>query len=268
MGRSTALVIYAEELRRARAGAELSQQGLSERIKYSAALIAKIELCERRPSRDFTLRCEQVLNTGGLLERILRAAGQEAAVLPWFQHWANLEQEAVILRCYQPLVVPGLLQTEDYARAVLASGALLTPEEVAEQVIARLDRQQVLSREPAPHLFAVIDEGVLHRAVGGPAVMREQLLAIVRVCAEHPRVRVQVVPASAGAYAGLNGPFTIATPQEGDDVAFLDNSRRGMVLDQPEDVGALHRAWEAIRSVALPHEQSIELISEVAERWN
>ncbi|MDW5328164.1 Scr1 family TA system antitoxin-like transcriptional regulator [Plantactinospora sp. KLBMP9567] len=76
------------------------------------------------------------------------------------------------------------------------------------------------------------------------------------------------MPPSAGAYAGLNGPFTIATPQEGDDVAFLDNSRRGMVVDQPEDVGALHRAWEAIRSVALPHEQSIELISEVAERWS
>lgn len=267
MRQSTALAIYAEELRRARVGAELTQQGLSERIRYSAALVAKIELCERRPSRDFTLRCEEVLQTGGLLERILRVAGQEAAVLPWFRQWVAVEQEAVTLRCYEPMVLPGLLQTEEYARSVLAGGALLTPEEVEEQVIARLDRQQVLSREPAPHFLAVMDEGVLRRPVGGAAVMREQLLSIVKLCADHPRVRVHVVPSSAGAYAGLNGPFTIATPKEGGDVAFLDNPRQGLVIDQPDDIAALHEAWEAIRCVALPHQQSIELISEVAETW-
>jgi hypothetical protein len=111
--------------------------------------------------------------------------------------------------------VPGLLQTEAYARALLGSSTLLGGDEVETHLITRMERQEILFREDPPHFTAVLDEQVLRRPVGGPEVMRDQLLHLAKVCAAQPRVRVQIVPISAGTYAGLNGPFVIATLRAG-----------------------------------------------------
>lgn len=261
------LSLFAGELRRFRSMAKLSQEGLAQRINFSAALVAKVELCQRRPTRDFAKRCDAVLETGGLLERIHEVLGP-GPILPWFRQWAAFEQEAIALRCFELSVVPGLLQTEAYARALLASGGLLTGERVEQQVAARLARQEMLARDIPPMFTAVIDQRVLHQPVGGPAVMREQLLHIAKVCAERPRVRMQVVPTSAGAYAGLNGPFVIATLVDGDDVAYLDDQLQGRLVERSDDITVVRQLWESIRSEALNEQQSIELILEVAESWN
>lgn len=261
------LSLFAGELRRFRGIASLSQDGLAQRVSFSSALVAKIELCQRRPTRDFAKRCDVVLETGGLLERIQQVLGP-GPILPWFRQWATFELEAIALRCFELSVVPGLLQTEEYARALLASGGLLTAEQVEEQVTTRLTRQEILARDKPPLFTAVIDERVLHQPVGGAQVMRDQLLHIVKLCAERPRVRMQVVPTSAGAYAGLNGPFVIATLADGDDVGYLDDQLQGRLIERSDDITVVRQLWDSIRSEALNEQQSIELIREVAESWS
>ncbi|WP_422772446.1 helix-turn-helix domain-containing protein [Plantactinospora sp. WMMC1484] len=267
MAEPTTLALFAGELRRFRGIAGLSQDALAQRINFSSALIAKIELCQRRATREFAKRCDSVMETGGLLERIQAVLGP-GPVLPWFRHWVGLEQEAVAIRCFQLSVIPGLLQTEAYARALLRSGGLLTAEQVEEQVAARLARQEILTGPNPPLFTAVVDERVLRQPVGGAGVMREQLLHIVKLCAEQPRTRIQVVPTSVGAYAGLNGPFVIASLSDGDDVGYLDDQLEGRFVERVGDVRTVQRLWDSIRGEALSHQQSIEMIREVAESWN
>ncbi|HEY0699019.1 MAG TPA: DUF5753 domain-containing protein, partial [Micromonospora sp.] len=161
----------------------------------------------------------------------------------------------------------GLLQTEAYARAVLSSSGLAQPNEVEQQVTARLARQQILFGERPPMFMPVIDEIALRRPVGGVTVMREQLAHLCKL-SEMPRIRLQVVPISAGAYAGLIGPFVIATPETGDEIAYLEGQVRGHVLDRPGDVSTLIQIWDNIRGFALSQQQSVELIAEVEQTWS
>jgi transcriptional regulator with XRE-family HTH domain len=257
---------FGEELRVARTAAGLTQSQLAEAIKYSAALVTKIEKGERRPSADFARRCDGVLGTGGLFVRIQRRLSHET-IIAWFREWAGIEQEAEVLRGFEPLFVPGLLQTEAYARTVLSGSGLLAPEDVEQQVAARLERQDLLTGNKSPLFTAVIDESVLRRPVGGPAVMREQLHHLAKMGTSLTRVRIHVVPFSVGAYAGLNGPFVIATPPTGEDVAYVEGQLNGQTFDRAEDLKAAVQKWESLRGEALPHQQSIELISKAAETW-
>ncbi|WBB82396.1 DUF5753 domain-containing protein [Micromonospora sp. WMMD882] len=186
--------------------------------------------------------------------------------LPWFRPWADLEQEATDLRSYQPLLVPGLLQTEAYARAMLRTGNLLPPDEVEQIVASRLARQCVLRREPPPQLVAVLDEAVLRRRVGDRAVMREQLLRLADA-AEEPHVQVRLIPADGPWHTGLAGPFVLARMPDAREVAYLDNQLRGEVVTDPDDVATLSRRWESITGEAFPRRRSVELIREVAQTW-
>ncbi|MFC6020512.1 Scr1 family TA system antitoxin-like transcriptional regulator [Plantactinospora solaniradicis] len=267
MERPAMLEHFAEELRLARTKRDMSQAELAEASNYSPAMIAKVEACERRPSLDLARRCDTIFGTDGLFERIQRKIGQET-VVGYFREWAAVEQEAKALRWFEPTYVPGLLQTEAYARAVLASSGLLTPEETEQQVVTRLDRQEILTRATPPLLTFVMDESALRRAIGGPAVMREQLLHLVKVGAALPRVRIHVVPASAGAYAGLDGTFVIATPPVGEQVVYFEGHIHGQMVDRPDQVQHMLDVWDSVRGEALPHQQSIELIAEVAQTWS
>jgi transcriptional regulator with XRE-family HTH domain len=258
---------FAEELRLARSSSGMSQAALAEVFTYSAALVAKVETGERRPSLDFARRCDAMFETDGRFERIQRRISRET-VVPWFRDWAGIEQEATALRWFEPMYVPGLLQTEGYARAILAGAGLFAADEIDRQVIARMDRQDLLTRDRPPLLTAVVDELVLRRRIGGPEVMREQLRHLVKLGSTLPRVRIHVVPLSAGAYAGLDGTFVITTSPAREDVVYLEGQRHGQVIDRAEYVTQMIEVWESIRGEALPHQQSLELIAEVAETWN
>ncbi|MEV1287582.1 helix-turn-helix transcriptional regulator [Micromonospora sp. NPDC049679] len=264
MGQPTTLHLFADELRRARAAAGMSQDALSHQINYSASLVAKIELSERRPGRDFAQRCDAALDTGGLLSRIHDTLSD--TVLPWFREWLAIEREATTLRSYEPLVVPGLLQTEGYARALLDGASRFTEDEIEPQVAARMERQAVLTRDHPPQLVVVLDEYVLRRPVGGPAVMADQLRHLAEV-GRRCRVHLHVVPAGVGAYAGLNGAFVVATPPDGDDVAYLDNQLQGQVVDRAADVLSVRQTWESVRAEALSHGQTMDLITEATRTW-
>ena len=257
--------LFAGELRRARTALGLSQEALGQQINYSASLVAMVEQCRRMPRADFAERCDEVLGTGGLLGRIREVMLQEA-LLPWFREWVAIEQEATTLYSYQPLVVPGLLQTEQYARALLKGAGRFTDDQIDRQVAARLERQHVLTRDEPPQFVSVLDEFVLRRPVGGPKVMREQLRHLIEV-GRRPLTHLHVVPSGAGAYVGLNGAFVIATCQNGDEVAYLDNQLKGHIVGRAVDVLSLRQTWEAVRAEALPHRQSLDLIAKVAEEW-
>ncbi|MGC4866614.1 DUF5753 domain-containing protein [Micromonospora sp. DT53] len=179
----------------------------------------------------------------------------------------ELAAEAVSLRWFELTVLPGLLQTEAYARAVLSGAGLIPRGELDRHLTVRLGRQGVLKRDDPPQFTAVLDEAVIRRPVGGRATMRDQLLAVAAACAE-PHIRVHVVPSTVGAYAGLNGPFVIAHSHDHRVAGYLDNQLQGQVASDPEDIAAMMAAWENVRGEALSHWQSVELITEVAESWS
>lgn len=260
------LKLFAGELKRIRTNAGLSQQALGEAVQYSASLVAMVETCRRPPGLDFTKRCDDTLPTDGLLGRI-RDAITEETLLPWFRDWVLFEQDAVALRSYQSMVIPGLLQTEEYARAVFVGASRFVANEVDAQVAARMERQSAMTREHPPRFVAVLDENVLRRPVGGPQVMRDQMARLVEL-GELPHVHLHVVPIDLGAYAGFNGPFVIATLPGGDDVGYIDSQLLGHVVQRTEDVLSLRHSWEALRAEAMPHRQSIDMITEAAQSWS
>ncbi|MFC4020480.1 DUF5753 domain-containing protein [Micromonospora sp. GCM10011542] len=186
--------------------------------------------------------------------------------LPWFRPWADLEQDAIAIRWYEPLLVPGLLQTEGYARAVLETGGLVPPAEVDEIVAGRMERQAVLARDAPPQLVAMIDEVVLRRLVGDRAVMAGQLAHLATI-AEWQHVQVRVIPADSPWHTGLAGPFVLGRLPDGTELAYLDNQLRGQVVTDPVDVATLGRRWESVTGEAFPRRRSIELIREVATTW-
>ncbi|GAB1645117.1 helix-turn-helix domain-containing protein [Krasilnikovia sp. MM14-A1259] len=250
------------ELRRSRSAAGLSQEDLGKAINYSSSLVSAVENGQRPPTREYLLAADKALQTGGLFERML-ATVEWAPV--WFRDWIMVEREATLIRWFQPMLVPGLLQTEAYARAVMSWGSLRPQAEAERLIAARMSRQAILAKSSPPQLIAVVDEPVLHRLAGSPAVMAEQFEHLLW-CAEQPHVRIHVLPSTAGSHTGLAGPFILARGPEFE-VGHLDNALRGELVDQRGDIDRLVRKWEAIRGEALSRPQSLELMREVAKTW-
>ncbi|MFI7078774.1 DUF5753 domain-containing protein [Micromonospora sp. NPDC049903] len=184
----------------------------------------------------------------------------------WFRRWVDIEREAVALRAFQLAWVPGLLQTEAYARATLAWEAL-SPTDVDELVAARLARQAILTRAHAPLLVVVVDQAVLDRAVAPDRAIMAAQLAYLAEAAERPNIDLHVVPTETAGYPGLNGPFTIADLPDGTRMAHVDSQARAQIIDQAAELGTLERRWERIRSEALPRGRSLDLIREAAASW-
>ncbi|MGC4748824.1 Scr1 family TA system antitoxin-like transcriptional regulator [Micromonospora sp. DT201] len=176
----------------------------------------------------------------------------------WLRPWVETELQATSLRAFQVAVIPGLLQTPEYASVVLSSG-LLGPDEVADYVETRLRRQRaVLERRKPPLFVAVIDEFALRR--GDPAVMHPQIDHLVKM-AQRPNVLLHVLPLDAGIHPGQAGPFVIATTDDGD-VAYLDDQAAGRLTN---DTAALWAIWDTLRSVALPRRHTIDFLK--ARAW-
>ncbi|WP_405105668.1 helix-turn-helix transcriptional regulator [Micromonospora sp. NBC_01405] len=242
-------------MKHARGKRKLTQDQTGEAVHVSGSLIAMFETGRRIPHPDTARRLDELLETGELIGRMAAEARRDAQPR-WFRPWAEVEREATSLRCFEPVIIPGLLQTEAYARAALASG-LLVPDKVDEHVAFRLERQALLDRPEPPLTTFVIDEAALRR--GDPTVMKEQLLHLAEV-GLRTRVLVHVVPYGAGPYIGQSGAFTLAEAAGGEHLAFLEDQLEGRVVADPKQVSALERAWEAVRAVALPRDQSRDLI--------
>jgi transcriptional regulator with XRE-family HTH domain len=159
-------------------------------------------------------------------------------ILPsWLEPFVGLEAAASIIRTYQIQLVPGLLQTESYARALIRQGSATTEKEIARRSELRASRQEILRRPDAPQLWAVIDEAALRRPVGSREIVREQLEHLIEV-ADHPAVTLQIMPFSAGAHSAMGGPFTILRFAEPDlaDVVYIEQLTSAVYLDKPVEV--------------------------------
>jgi transcriptional regulator with XRE-family HTH domain len=267
----TPLAVFGAMLRFYRSQAGLSQTDLAARAYVSHDVISKVETGQRVPTPELVTALEAVpeLDARGAIAE-LRAQMKEylkyRANPDWFRDWTRWEAAATTLRWYEPLVVPGLLQTHGYARAVFRTRVGDTDEEIEELVAARLERQAILDRPKPPTLWVVIDEGVLHRPVGGADVMREQIKHLT-CAARRPNVVVQVIPASVGAHEGLRGPFMVADFADAPSVAWQDGAVRGQPVEDAEGMVAMTAAWDTLKAEALSRSASAMLMKEVGQSW-
>jgi uncharacterized protein DUF5753 len=196
----------------------------------------------------------------------LLARRWDGGVPSWFTGWLEAERRATALCWWEPLVVPGLLQTVGYAQTILGAGPDTMDDELEQMVGARMERQAILDRPRPPVLWIVLDEAVLHRCVGSLKIMQEQLLHLADL-ADRPRITIQVVPARMGVHAGLLGGFAVASV-DGADIVYLETSADGQVAEKPSVVEHVTLRFSTLRAVALPQDDSRDLILKVAEeRW-
>jgi len=267
-GRDPDRALFADELRAVRKQANLSRDELGARVGYSGATIGMVEAGHRAPPRGIGRRLDEEFKLPGTFERIeARLRGIPFATQ--FRPFEPYEQTARSLRTFEHSLVPGLLQTEDYARSVLQTKPNSTPDEIDGLVAGRLTRQSVLERDdpPAPLLWALVDEGVLTRPVADPPVMRDQIKHLLHMT-EMPNVTIQVVPYSARGHSGLLGAFVIADQDDSPGIVFIEDVLGGRVAEEPDVVAEVTLRFDSLRSDALPKGASRELMGSVAEeRW-
>jgi transcriptional regulator with XRE-family HTH domain len=193
-------------------------------------------------------------------------AGYDDVLPTGFGIYVGLEAEAAGLRAFETYAVHGLLQTEDYARAVLCEVERRdTPEQIQRLTDLRMKRQDVLDRDPPLDLWLILDEALIRRTIGGAVVMRDQLDRLVEA-SQWPSVTLQVMPFASGAHAGLNGPFSILEfPESGDpDVAYVESIAGPLYLEKDREVRACSEVFDLLRAVALSPAASADLIREAA----
>jgi hypothetical protein len=225
-------------------------------------MVASVELGRRIPKPDFIDRADAVLEAGGLLAVMKEEVGR-ARYPAFFRDAAKLEAEAVELHVYANQAVPGLLQTEEYARAVF--GVLRPPLDdvvVDERVAARLARQEIFHRKPSPLMSFVIDESVLRRPVGGWSILRGQLEHVLLV-SRIRHVEVQVMPLDREENAGMAGPFTLIETDEGRRIAYVEVQNASRVHSDREPVRALEAKYGTLRAQALTPRESLAYVEKL-----
>jgi transcriptional regulator with XRE-family HTH domain len=264
----TALSLFADEMKAAREQRGWSQADLAEKIPYSLSMISMVEALHRTPTRDLARHLDKALGTPGTFAR-LEARLRDLPFPASFRPFAAYEAEATSLYVFQHSLIPGLLQTPAYARAVLATRPNTAEDELDNLLEARLARQAVLTRDdpPPPLLWALVDEGVLHRPVAPAEVMYDQLMDLARL-SRLPNITIQVVPYSAGGHTGLLGAFVMADLGTSPGVVFVEDITDGRVFEDPGTVSRVTLSYKSLQSEALPKGASRELIVRVAEdRW-
>jgi hypothetical protein len=184
----------------------------------------------------------------------------------WLAQLAEIEQQAGTLRTWQPLIVPGLLQTPEYARAIFSGKPGTTADEIERNVAARMERQRVVQREGGPTLWAILDEGVLTRPTGSEAVMAEQMTQLIALD-EHPRVHVRVLPRNSWLTTGLQGAFILASGPGMPDMDYVESITMGQITAECGQVREVTLKYEMLHNEALPRRASLQLIREMAEKW-
>ncbi|ARF73064.1 hypothetical protein B7C62_12900 [Kitasatospora albolonga] len=263
-------------LRRLREDAKLTLEEVESRTGLSASKVSRLESATRgaRP-----VDVEVLMNAYGLVDSEVRAflltLARDGGKRGWWQSYdlvpvyadlIGLESDASSVNSYEPLLIPGLLQTAAYARAVIGAISMTAPpEEIAPLVEVRMARQSVLTRPKPLRLRAIIHEAALTARAPGHGVMRDQLQRLLDV-AEYPHVTIQVLPADAELHPGTAGGFTILSfGQPGLDVTLLEHLDSSLYIEEPADVARYSEAYERLTATALPFEKSLSLIASKKE---
>ncbi|MFD5631316.1 Scr1 family TA system antitoxin-like transcriptional regulator [Streptomyces sp. NPDC127072] len=251
---------FGSELRRLRESAGLNQKQLGSIVFCTGSLIGQIETAKKVPTREFAERVDMALGADGTFGRLLGLVLRNQ--LPhWFQPFAEMEAQASYISTYQAQMVYGLLQTEEYARSVLATGM---PNRLDELVAARMERQRILKRERPPLAWVILDEAALYRPVGGREAMRKQLTHLLSYL-DRRWVRIQVLPFDAGEHASLIGSFTSLRFEGDPDVVYTEDLISGHMTANPDTVREAALRYAHLQAAALAVEDSAELITRVME---
>lgn len=256
---------YGEWLKARRTAAGLTQEQLAAAAIMTRTHIAHIEAGRRIPSKDDAKRLDRALNTGDVLSSFLPQ--QDVAVADYFEAARQLEQQATMIREFAPITVPGILQTEAYARAVM--GMPFPPrsqEERDRHVVTRLERAKILADPVCPVVWALLDEAVIHHSIGGPSAMAEQLMHIVRLT-ESGRIRLHVLPFGLGAYPLMQAVLTLMWFEDQPPLAYTEGALMGKIHDSPAVVQQLRDRYDFALGDALPQRESLALMRTTAKGY-
>ncbi|MEU8301533.1 helix-turn-helix transcriptional regulator [Micromonospora sp. NPDC048909] len=272
-------MLLGSQLRRLRESTGVTREGAGWEIRASESKISRMELGrvgfkERDVADLLTLYGVTDAEERELLLKLARDANSPgwwhrySDVLPtWFQSYLGLEAAAALIRSYEVQFVPGLLQTPGYARAVVLLGhGAATPGEIDRRVDLRIRRQELLRRADPPQLWAVLDEAALRRPIGGVAVMREQLTALIEAT-RSPHIRLQIIPFTAGGHAAAGGAFTILRfgDQDLPDIVYIEQLTSALYLDKRDDLDYYALAMERLCVEAEPPERTPELLERLRD---
>ncbi|GAB2843342.1 helix-turn-helix transcriptional regulator [Streptomyces deserti] len=262
--RQAAWEFFGAELKRHREDAGLTQVELGARVFVSGGYIGQFEQAIRKPQLDVAKRIDEVLQTDGIFERLCRKLIDDKRYADYFAEVVELERLATKICDWEPSVIPGLLQTAAYTRAlVLATHPFAADEFIDDRVAARMERSDILKDATRPEYWAIVHETVLRIPVGGPKVAAEALEHMAKMARER-KVVLQVLPFSAGAPAN-NGSLRLMEFEDAPPTAYTETSFSGSLLDDPSVVKRANRAYDLLRGAALSPEASLALIQSAAE---
>ncbi|WP_202551337.1 helix-turn-helix transcriptional regulator [Streptomyces sp. SID8352] len=264
---ATTAVVFGEVLRHFREGASLTQEALAARIPCDRSHVARVEAGTRVPQDTFAKTCDTLLATGGVLTRLWSRIDWYPQVEhpDWFQRRAEMDAEAVSIRAYQTQVMPGLLQTPDYASA-LFTRRLMDTADVSDQVRARMSRQQRFYGQGGPLYVVVLDEVCLRHVVGGAVVMREQCAHLLKV-GQLSNIRIQVVPLRLSDVDRPDTSLSLIELPNGKRWVYSESLDRGHFSDDPTVFVRHSATYDVLRADALSASQSAVFINDVMEGY-
>jgi transcriptional regulator with XRE-family HTH domain len=259
-GTSNPVRYFGRQVRQARRAAGWTLREFGQRIGYDPGQISRIENGKRPPTELFAQMCDRAFpDRDGWFSEFYAESRTWIATPPWFRGWIEHEENAATLRIWQMGVLSGLLQTEGYARAILAIEPGATDDEVSARIAARLERQAILTRDDPPAVWFLVDEAALRRCVGSPDVMAAQLAHLAGI-ARLPNVTIQVVPNIE--HAGLLGGFAVA-----ERAAYVETAVAGQVFEDAEIIAGLLTRFDMLRNEAFRGSESLTLIERMCEKW-
>lgn len=240
-----------------------SRAEFAELVRYSKHTVASVELGRRLADEAYVERSEELLgNTGALrnsAKYVTRGRG-DVGLAAWFRQWARLERVAVSLYTYECRLVPGLLQSEGYARALFENRLpLLTEEQIQAQIEARLERQRMLRERQTVPIHFIVEESVFRRRLGGSDVLRGQLDLVLELTAPH-HVLLQVMPTEAEFHACMDGSVRLLETPEGQRLAYSEGQENGRLISDHKEVRTLQQRYDTLRSQALNPQDSRGLL--------
>ncbi|GGW88542.1 transcriptional regulator [Streptomyces malachitofuscus] len=259
---SDSLKTFGAVLKALREESGLTQEEFAVRVRYSAAYVAKIEQGKRFPPADLPGRAEEVL--GPVAVKVLTAAAKSltrrAGLASWFRQWAGIEEEAISLYAYECRAVPGLLQPEEYARAVFARQLPpFTQEQVDRKVAARLERQTLLTERPNTAFTFIIEQAILERGVGGASVTRAVIDHLLNM-GDRTNVEIQIMPLHQEDHCGVDGQLYMAEAPGHQWFGYIEGHRSSSLIADPGEVSVLHQRYGKLRSQALDCRATVNLL--------
>lgn len=257
---------YGADVRRVRLGRNLTQKHLGASTGYSVSYVSQVESGKLLPSEKFASGCDRVFGTNGLFTGLLHRL-EEGDHPTHFVPYVQLEQKASHILNFSTTIIMGMLQTEEYARAIFRAGHPFASDEAIQgKVAARISRRDVLSQDKPPRLWAVFHEACLRTHVGGPSVMAGQLDFLVKSAAR-PGIDLQVIPFTAGAAAAHSVSFTLLTFKDSPAVLYSDDPRGGRLCRTAATTAAVVQNYDRLRAHALPPDESLAFVKTVCKEY-